>query len=56
MVENDTVAKQIDLILRRLDGDGDKVEEYEMDDSQKGPPGIDDMVGILTPSTRHIAD
>lgn len=46
MAENETVAKQIGLVLRRLNGNGDVEEESEMGGNQTGPPDVDGMVGV----------
>jgi acyl-CoA synthetase (AMP-forming)/AMP-acid ligase II len=56
MAENDTVAKQIDLVLRRLNGSGGRVDVAEDDEGKRGPPGVEDMVSIATPPIRHIAN
>jgi len=46
MAENETVAKQIGLVLRRLNGNADVVEESEMGGNQTGPPDVDDVVHL----------
>jgi len=46
MAENDTVAGQIDLIVRGLDGSEDVGEISEIHASQRGPPDVQDMVGV----------
>jgi acyl-CoA synthetase (AMP-forming)/AMP-acid ligase II len=56
MAENDTVAKQIDFVLRRLTGSADVVDDADVDDDQQGPPGAQDMVCLTGTTFCYIAN
>jgi acyl-CoA synthetase (AMP-forming)/AMP-acid ligase II len=56
MAENETVAKQINLVLRMLSGDGDAADLSEMEASKKGPPEVEDMVRLADTPSRQLAN